>query len=221
MKRLPTHILAIAISLTSLLFTSCDAHHDYIDTSVKPGHILLTTGQTVSARDYLNGGGTPIAVVFYINQNTEGEKEGTGYAVYLHDIEEKSFTDSIGIKMNTSADITAYDGNTNTYSMYATGFSPAADAVYDLWRYGQSAYIPSVAQLRLLYAVKETINPYIELCGGDPLPYSADECWYWSSTEVEDQETYKSWLFSMGSGTIQETPKEQKHKIRPIVTLNN
>ena len=36
--------------------------------------------------------------------------------------------------------------------------SPMADAVFDLWRFGQSAYIPSVAQLRLLKETRGRIN---------------------------------------------------------------
>ena len=58
-------------------------------------------------------------------------------------------------------------------------------------------------------------------CGGDPLPDDTDDCWYWTSTEVSGQETAKAWLFSMGSGAMQETPKLQAHKVRPIVTLYN
>ena len=98
--------------------------------------------------------------------------------------------------------------------------SPMAEAVFDLWRYGQSAYVPSVAQMRLLYALREVVNPVIERCGGQPLPDEADDCWYWTSTEVEGQQTAKAWLYSLGSGAMQETPKIQAHKVRPIITLN-
>lgn len=95
-----------------------------------------------------------------------------------------------------------------------------AEAVFDLWRYGQSAYVPSVAQMRMLYNAKNQINPVIRMCGGDELPDAADDCWYWTSTEVRGQETAKAWLYSMGSSTMQETPKTQAHKVRPIITLN-
>ena len=95
-----------------------------------------------------------------------------------------------------------------------------AEQVFDLWRYGQSAYVPSVAQMRLLYASREVVNPYIERCGGVSIPDSANECWYWTSTEVAGQETAKAWLYSTGSSAIQETPKWQAHKVRPIITLN-
>ena len=82
--------------------------------------------------------------------------------------------------------------------------SPLAKSVFDLWRYGQSAYIPSVAQMRLLHVSKQYVNPIIKKCGGEPLPDEAGECWYWTSTEVEGQET----------------PKDQAHKSRPIITIN-
>ena len=56
--------------------------------------------------------------------------------------------------------------------------SPLAKSVFDLWRYGQSAYIPSVAQMRLLHVSKQYVNPIIKKCGGEPLPDEAGECWY-------------------------------------------
>lgn len=132
------------------------------------------------------------------------------------------FADSIGVAQKTSADLTAFDGNENTFNMFSTSGmgSPLAKSVFDLWRYGQSAYIPSVAQMRLLHGSKQYVNPIIKKCGGEPLPDEAEECWYWTSTEVEGQETAKAWLYSMGSGSLQETPKDQAHKSRPIITIN-
>ena len=47
-----------------------------------------------------------------------------------------------------------------------------------------------------------------------------ENCWYWTSTEVEGQQAEKAWLYSMGSGAMQETPKTKVHKVRPIITLN-
>ena len=114
----------------------------------------------------------------------------------------------------------AFDGNNNTHAMYSTGTSPAATMVIDMWPYGQSAYIPSVAQMRLLFHTKDAVNQLVEKCGGTPIPDEAEQCWYWTSTEVQGQETAKAWLYSLGSGSIQETPKIQPHKIRPIITLN-
>lgn len=190
---------------------------------MKVGHVLCTDGQVVSLSDCERLGKEPIAVVFHVNTDNNDRISGNGYAVYLHDIERREFADSIGIAQGTSADISAYDGNSNTFAIFAaTGCeSPAGQAVFDMWRYGQSAYIGSVAEMRLLYQSKPYINGVIAALGGKPLPDEAGESWYWTSTEVDGQQTAKAWLYSLSSGAIQETPKLQAHKVRPIVTLNN
>ena len=213
-------ILSMMMAATAILFTSCDDHKDFPDTAMKVGHILCTDGKVLPFEQYEQSGKTAIAVVFHINQNED--IEGNGYAVYLDDIAPEAFADSIGVAQGTSASLTAYDGNTNTFALYDTRevSSPLAEKVFDLWRYGQSAYIPSVAQMRLLYQARDAINPYIVKCGGTPIPEDENDCWYWTSTEVKGQEAAKSWLFSLGSGAIQETPKWQAHKARPVITLN-
>ena len=211
-------ILAVA---ATVLLTACDEHQDFPDTAMKVTHILTTDGKVMPYETYEQSCKQAIAVVFNVNQREE--MEGNGYAVYLWDMTPKAFADSLGVEQGTSADIAAYDGNENTFALYDTEetASPMAESVFALWKYGQSAYVPSVAQMRLLYAARGIINPVIEKCGGDPLPTEADECWYWTSTEVEGQQTVKAWLYSTASGTMQETPKTQAHKVRPIITINN
>ena len=211
-----THFIYAA--LMAVAFISCDEHRDFPDTAMKTGDIVCTDGSVVRYEDVDSLHKTPIAVVFYINQNED--IDGTGYAVFLDDIARCTYSDSLGIKQNTYAYLKAYDGNSTSHAMYSTGASPAANTVIDMWAYGQSAYIPSVAQMRLLHSAKQAINPLIKRCGGTPIPDEADECWYWTSTEVAGQETAKAWLYSLGSGSIQETPKIQPHKVRPIITLN-
>lgn len=212
------HLMVAAA--TALLLTACDTHIDVPDTAVRPGHILCEDGTALSYAQYEQSGKRAIAVVFD-TERREGA-EGNGYAVYLWDVTPQAFADSLGIEQGTSADIAAYDGNTNTFALYDTQetASPMAEAVFDLWRYGQSAYVPSVAQMRLLYTIREAVNPFIERCGGDPLPLAETDCWYWTSTEVKGQQTAKAWLYSVGSGAMQETPKTQAHRVRPIITLN-
>ena len=209
----------ICATLMAVAFASCDEHRDFPDTAMKTCDILCTDGKVVRFEEVKSQNKTPIAVVFYVNQNED--IQGTGYAVYLKDIEPFAYSDSLGLKHNTSADIAAFDGNVNTHAMYSTGTSPAASAVFDMWQYGQSAYIPSVAQIKLLYQALSAVNTYIRKCGGDVIPDNPDECWYWTSTEVKDQETVKAWLYSLASGALQETPKTQAHKVRPIITLYN
>lgn len=204
-----------------ILLTSCDAHIEFPDTTMQPCHILCTDGKVVTLDQCEAQGKSPIGVVFYVNQSGSNEHEGTGYAVYLWDITPEMFADSLGTKQNTSASLTKYDGNSNTFAIYNTRDmgSPLAEAVFAIWEYGQSAYIPSAAQMQLLYQAKASVNAYIERCGGDPIPDEPDECWYWTSTEVSGQETAKAWLYSLSSGALQETPKDQAHKARPIITL--
>lgn len=210
--------LALAV-ITSL--ASCDAHFDFPDTSMKVGDILCTDGDVLHYEDFKHSGKEPIGVVFYINHDVN--VEGSGYAVYLNDLYPTAMSDTCGISQKTSADLEAFDGNLNTYALMnaQNAVSPLAEAVFDLWRFGQSAYVPSVAQLRILFASKAAVNDRLLLCGGDILPDEAADCWYWSSTEVDGQSARKAWLFSMQSGTIQETPKIQEHKSRPIITINH
>lgn len=211
----------IIVAATAVLCAACDAHIDVPDTAVRPGHVLCVDGTAMPYSEYEQSGKQAIAVVFDTQQR-DGT-DGNGYAVYLWEIAPQAFADSLGVEQGTSADVRAYDGNANTFALYDTRetASPMAEAVFDLWRYGQSAYVPSVAQIRLLYAMRELVNPVIERCGGQPLPDKADDCWYWTSTEVEGQQTAKAWLYSLGSGAMQETPKIQAHKVRPIITINN
>ena len=211
--------IAVAVVM-AIGLAACDAHIEVPDTAVRPGHILCTDGTALPYSEYKRSGKQAIAVVFDTGQH--GETEGNGYAVYLWDLAPEAFADSVGVNQRTSADITALDGNENTFAIYDTRetTSPMAEAVFALWRYGQSSYIPSVAQMRMLYNAKGQINPIIRMCGGDELPDAADDCWYWTSTEVAGQEKAKAWLYSMGSGSMQETPKTQAHKVRPIITIN-
>ena len=219
MKKELYKIMGIMAIATSLM--ACDEHRDFPGTAMKPCHILCTDGKVLSVSDFEQSDKRAIAVVFHINHNED--TEGNGYAVYLWNLESLAFADSIGVKQNTSADITAMDGFENTFALLNTKdtSSPLAEKVFDLWKYGQSAYIPSVAQMRLLYHAKEQINPVIKMCGGDTLPVAADDCWYWTSTEVNEQETAKAWLYSMGSGAIHDTPKTQAHQSRAIITLRD
>ena len=206
---------ALASSLTS-----CDCHHfDEPDPGMAVGDILCTDGSVVSFSDYIKSGREAVAIVYNVNPDIDDEIRG--YAVYLGDISDEAFSDSIPVSQGTSKNLNKLDGNENTYALYKCdkASSPMALPVFDLWTFGQSAYIPSVEQLRQIQSVKNFINPRIEAIGGDILPDSPDDCWYWSSTEVEGQEDIKAWLVSMHSGIIQETPKEQKHHCRPVVTI--
>ena len=221
MKLFNFYLVAFPVVCIAMMLSSCDAHQDFPDTGVKVGHVLCTDGHTYSLDAMRKTGKQPIAVVFHVNNDPSSE--GNGFAVYLHELPETQFADSLGIVQGTSCDLAAMDGNENTYAMYSARDcgSPLANAVFDLWRYGQSAYIPSVGQMRLMHAARDIVNPIIVACGGDKLPDMEDKGWYWTSTEVKGMDGAKAWLYSLTSGTIQETPKLQAHLARPVITLNN
>lgn len=206
--------------LAALLVMGCDAHKEFPDTSLKVGHVLCTDGRTMSVDELARSGALPVAVVFHVNRDST--VRGDGYAVYLRDLSPAAFADTLGLPQKTSASLTALDGNENTYAMYSCKevSSPAAGATFDMWSYGQSAYIPSVAQMRLLLFSLPEISPVLERLGGDPMLPCDGSLWYWTSTEVAGQESHKAWLYSMDSGAVQETPKNEPHRVRPILTLN-
>lgn len=209
------------LAFIGMAVTSCDGHHPEPDMGMKVGDVLCTDGQILPLESWKKSGKEGIGIVFHVN--TDSDIEGRGYAVYLNDLEPVAFADSLGIKQGTSADAYAYDGNANTYALMSQRNvdSPMADAVFELWRYGQSAYVPSVAQLRLLNEVRNRINMNIEHIGGEAITDAPVGCWYWSSTEVAGQESVKAWLYSLSQGAMQETPKTQNHKVRPIITIYN
>lgn len=110
-------ILSILAAAMTLLVTACDGHKDFPDASMKVGDIVCTDGNVLPWDKYEQSDKKAIAVVFHVNQNED--VEGNGYAVYLYDIAPEAFCDSIGVEQGTSADITAYDGNMNTFALYA------------------------------------------------------------------------------------------------------
>lgn len=212
-------IYYILCLMLCIAMASCDAHQDFPDTSMKIGQVLCSDGSIVEAEVATELSKKPVGVVFHINR---GEDEGyKAFAAYIRELEDVQFSDTIGISQGTSADINAYDGNENTFTLYTS--SPAtshmADRVFAIWTYGQSAYIPSVAQLGLLCQARDIVNATLLKVGGDTIASSGHEAWHWSSTEVEGQEGYKAWLVGMGTGARQETPKTEEHYTRPIITI--
>lgn len=203
-------ILLPILAWSGLMLTSCHCEHGEVDgllSSLQVGNVVCSDGNILSMD----------------NVNRSAETDNLGYAVYIHDMEPLAFAGSLGIDQGTSTSLTDEDGNENTYSLFNNEEvqSPMAIKSFDLWSYGQSAYIPSVRQLYYLFSVRHQINECITEVGGTPINLNPGECWLWSSTEVEGQKENKAWLYSMQSGTIQETPKNQAHKFRPIISINN
>lgn len=219
-KKIFSKLMFLCMMATVTVLSSCDEHKEFPDTAMKIGHVVCTDGSIRPLSEVKTLGKKPIAVVYYINRNDAAE--GLGYAVYLNEVTPVAFADSLGIVQGTSGSLTALDGNQNTFSLFDAKdvHSPLAESVFDLWHDRQSAYIPSVAQMRLLNATKAMVNPVIKECGGTTIPTSSKDCWYWTSTEVEGMQRSKAWLYSLESGAMLETSKLQAHRARPIITLN-
>lgn len=87
----------ICATLMAVAFASCDEHRDFPDTAMKTCDILCTDGKVVRFEEVKSQNKTPIAVVFYVNKNED--IQGTGYAVYLKDIEPFAYSDSLGMSI--------------------------------------------------------------------------------------------------------------------------
>ena len=217
------HLLCAILTGGTMLFTSCEeCEHEgdrSIASSLQVGDIVCSDGSVLSKEKFSSSPKEPVAIVYHVNRNPE--IKALGYAVSIRDVAPKAFTDSLGVEQETSASLEKEDGNENTHAMYRHEEvkSPLAVYVFDMWRYGQSAYIPSVKQLTYLYQQIGLVNQRIEAVGGLPLSLQPGDCWLWTSTEVEGQKDSKAWLFSMQSGIIQETPKDQAHKFRPVISI--
>lgn len=215
-------ITALSLVFTGIL-TSCDSHEE-IDTSIHPGFVLLDDHSVMDTATYKahfhETGRQVVGVVF-----ATATDDHPMLAVMLDEMED-TFCDSL-MSCGTNTDVSAFNGNSNTISMLnATNDSgycmcPLALSVQESHYNGQSDYIPSVAEMRLLTSAAIVVNPVIERFGGTPIGIGADEdCWYWTSTEVSGSQTVHSWLCSAVNGGIMETPKTEKHKTRAIVQLN-
>ncbi len=215
-----------------MLCSSCeDCDHEgdkSIASSLQVGDVVCSDGSVLSKEKFSSSKKEPVAIVYHVNRNPEITV--VGYAVSIRDVASAALSDSLGVDQETSASLEKEDGNENTHAMYRNEEvksplaveevkSPLAVYVFDMWRYGQSAYIPSVKQLTYLYQQIALVNQRIEAVGGLPLSLQPGDCWLWTSTEVEGQKDSKAWLFSMQSGTIQETPKNQAHKFRPVISI--
>lgn len=206
------------VAVLSLASCNCD-HNLEPPAPFKVGWVVCTDGEILPFCDWMKSGKPAVGIVYWVNPDHDADI--SGYAVYMNDLDDSAFSETEMVAQGTSTDTKELDGNENTWALHSNEevVSPLAQNVFALWTYGQSAYIPSVAQMRQIIAVRDFINPRLEGIGGDALPLDADKCWYWTSTEVNGQEEGKAWLFSMQSGDIRETPKIQAHKGRPVITI--
>ena len=182
-------LLYTVLAGSAMLFSSCeDCDHEgdkSIASSLQVGDVVCSDGSVLSKEKFPSSKKEPVAIVYHVNRNPE--IKALGYAVSIRDVTPKAFVDTLGVEQETSASLEKEDGNENTHAMYRNEEvkSPLAVYVFDMWRYGQSAYIPSVKQLTYLYQQIGLVNQRIEAVGGLPISLQPGDCWLWTSTEVE------------------------------------
>ena len=208
---------AALLMMTCLI--SCD---DYTPTDhvIHVGYILCDDHSCMAPDTYFaQGTHKAVGVVF-----AEQTEDHPLMAVMLKELNEV-FCDSIGLSNGTSGSLSAFDGSSNTRAMYQSfnketkKGSPIAMKLFAFNYGGQSDFLPSVAEQRLLNVSARSINPIIEKLGGTPIAFDGD-CWYWTSTEVKDNSGFQAWLCSSANGGVIETPKMESHKARAIVQVN-
>lgn len=210
--------MMLMMTLITILSTSCD-NHEPIDRNIHVGYVLCNDHSCMDTASYFNQTKRKaVGVVF-----AEKTDDHPALAVMFDELNEV-FCDSVGMVNGTSTDITSFCGFKNTVAMYnsysaETGKgSPLAMEMINFHANGQSDYLPSVAEQRLLASSSRVINPVLERLGGTPIALEGD-CWYWTSTEVEDNPGVQAWLCSADNGRFLPTPKTQRHKARAIVEI--
>lgn len=221
------NIYCLMVVMSGFLFSSCD-DHEYYDTSVKPGYILCADGRMLSESEYLSQSSTKAVGVVFSGRLDDGRY----LAVLLKDGGALEYCDTLNMPQNTSCSETELDGFMNTTAMQnsyneRTGHgSPLADAVFSIHMFGQSDFIASVAEWRLLYSSRDIVNSTLAMLSSrgydvDLVDTSGGKgCWYWTSTEVQRNAANQAWLFSMSSGAIHETPKTERHRYRAVVSVH-
>ena len=214
-------VLILGMCIT-FLTTSCDSH-EAVDYNLHIGYVLCSDHSCISYDEYKGlepGTKEPVGVVF-----AETNDQHPNLVVSLKEYED-AFCDTLGLENGTSCRLDSCDGYSNTVAMYGsyvkeTGKGcPIAMRCFASHYFGQSQYIPSVMEMRLLVAATPYINGIIEDLGGTPIKTTGD-CWYWTSTEVEGNVPNQAWLCSAAPNAgIQETPKGEVHLARPILQLN-
>lgn len=208
-------MLMIAITIFS---TSCD-NHELIDRDIHVGYVLCNDHSCMDTASYFNQTKRKAVGVIF----AEKTDEHPALAVMFDEIN-GVFCDSVGMVNGTSTDKTSFCGFKNTVAMYnsysaeTSKGSPLAMEMFNFHANGQSDYLPCVAEQRLLASSARVINPVLEKLGGTPIALEGD-CWYWTSTEVEDNPGVQAWLCSADNGRFLPTPKTQRHKARAIVEI--
>lgn len=225
------------VMLFSALFCLCSCdEHEPLDLDIHVGYIMCSDGTIVNPDKFDASQQTPVAVVF-----AEKTEQHPVFAVMLDELRPLQFADTLSIDQKTSCSLDSCDGYLNTVALQTSNIerevkvvpdnladprnyykSPLGLSAFHSHWYAQSDFIPSVAEMELLYNALWRVNPVIAMCGGKTIGTTAEdvECWYWTSTEVAENKKNQAWLFSMADGSRHKAPKTNSYRARLIVEYN-
>lgn len=210
-SKLSLHVLFFAVVVA---VASCDEHVPVVH-GIHVGDVVCDDHTVMDTASFLASPGRRAAgVVFALDTERHG-----ALAVRLNEYED-AFSTPAAASFGTSTDVSAYAGFTNTVAMVAgsdTIISPIALWTATSHTSGQSDYIPSVAEMRLLCVALDRVNPVLERLGAVPVNRAE---WYWTSTEVQANSMSQAWLCAAANGGIMATEKTQHHHVRSIFELN-
>ncbi|MDD5862622.1 MAG: hypothetical protein PUD15_08750 [Prevotella sp.] len=213
------------VFVAGLSLTACD-DHEVADLSPHIGYVLCDDNSYMDTTAFLAQDTRKAAGVIFALKT----EDHPVLAVNLHEIS-GMFCDTLGLSNGTSGSTAAYDGRSNTTAMIdsydsKTGHgSPIAMTAQTFHSDGQSEFIPSVAEMRMLIKAAGTINPVLKRLGGTVINTTAtgnvDDTWYWTSSEDSTSNNKAAWLCSAANGGILSTLKTSVHKVRSVVEVNN
>lgn len=228
------YIYILSLFVGVFFLSSCDEHEAVaaVDMYYHPGYIVCDDGEVYSSVEELKESNSKAFAVIC----SELLDDTRYLAVLLTEQEDLAFCTAY-TSTGASYDISAYNGFSNTVAMQSVNSidstsvpgiklkieCPVALNAFNSHAVGQSDFLPSVAELRMLYSNKYVVNKTLSSLAQegydvDLISYNTPEKgWLWTSTEVEENPTNQAWLFSMFSGTMQETPKTQEHPSRLIM----
>lgn len=159
--------------------------------SIAVGDILCTDGSIVKSSDWPVAGKTSQGIVFYVDGTGEH-----GWAVHLQNQATGVQWGGYGTDIPTLTNypqarnaIMDLNGYANTQRIRMAGNASTYPAAYSVG-FASGWYLPSVGQLKVLYAEMPAVNASLMAIGRDPVPLNYGVWMFWSSTEYGQTAAY-------------------------------
>ena len=212
------------LAIVTAALASCDRWIEPVDTTLQPGHIYCSDGSVLHPVEYRGSGKTAVGVVFWTNGGRDTGTTVRAYAVSLHDLPAEFWAETNEHIPDVATDENDFSGAANTAAILIHRdknqiATPAALAAVSYAPAGVTGwFLPSVAQMKAVFAAKERVYPSLETAGGDKFTGT----WYWSSTEDgsgKNNPEYFALIYSLPEGTVNSSGKANAFSLRPIISI--